>query len=104
MLHADALRYDLARRLRGTVEADGTVETRRIRAVVTVIAVRAGLVRVTIRRHDRARPPLTVEMPVEGIDVGAVAAAARAVARRPWQARIAALGPLLHVPFRKDQE
>ncbi|MET9528163.1 hypothetical protein [Streptomyces coeruleorubidus] len=104
LLRADALRYDLARRLHGTVEADGAVETRHVRAVVTVNAVRAGLVRVTIRRHDRARPPVTVEMPVGGIDVHALAAVARAVSRTPWRLRLAALRPLFSFPSRRDQE
>ncbi|MGW0757085.1 hypothetical protein ACWD1Y_11455 [Streptomyces sp. NPDC002814] len=104
LLRADALRYDLARRLHGTVEADGTVETRRIRAVVTVNAVRAGVVRVTIRRHDRARPPVAVDMPVDGIDVHALVAVARVVSRTPWRARFAAVRPLFLSLSRTDQE
>ncbi|MGA5411518.1 hypothetical protein ACPCSC_30225 [Streptomyces lavendulocolor] len=103
-LRADALRYGLARRLHGTVEADGAVETRHIRAVVTVQAVRAGSVRVTIGRHDRARPPVVVEMPADGIDVQAVVAVARAVSRALWRTRLAAARPRFPFPLRRDQE
>ncbi|MFF0754453.1 hypothetical protein [Streptomyces sp. NPDC004267] len=104
ILRADALRYDLARRLHGTVEADGAVETRHVRAVVTVVPIRAGVVRVAIGRHDRARPPVTVEMSADGIDVRPVAAAARVVSRTPWRAVLAALRPRIPCPFRRDQE
>lgn len=104
LLRADALRYELARRLRGAVEADGAVETRHVRAVVTVHAVRAGAVRVTVRRHDRARPPVTVEMPVDGIDVRALVAVARVVSRTPWRALLAAVRPRFPFPLRRDQE
>ncbi|MFD9248336.1 hypothetical protein [Streptomyces bottropensis] len=104
VLRADALRYDLARRMHGTVEDDGAVETRRIRAVVTVNAVRAGVVRVSIRRHDHARPPVVVEMPVDGIDVHALVAVARAVSRPPWRALLATLRPRFPLHLRRDQE
>ncbi|MER6230913.1 hypothetical protein ABT169_17440 [Streptomyces sp. NPDC001616] len=104
VLRADALRYELARRMRGTVEADGAVETRHVRAVVTVIPVRAGAVRTTVRRHDRARPPVTVEMPADGIDVLALVAVARVVSRTPWRALLAAALSRFPFPSRRDQE
>jgi endonuclease YncB( thermonuclease family) len=88
-LRTDVLRIDLARRLHGTVETDAAVETGGVRAVVTVLPVRAGVLRVTIRRHDRARLPVTVETPVDGIDVCALVAVARTVSRTPWRALVA---------------